>query len=534
MQPSRIPYASTGKFSGLIKDFLDQKEPIRSFFGNMPSLLGFENQLALKSGFEQVRRDVLIESLKKQYTHLNLQGDEAADIVKRINLLQQKNTFTVTTGHQLCLFTGPLYTVYKIVHTIKLAEELAAKFPQHNFVPIFWMATEDHDFEEVNHIHLNGHKIVWHATPGDAVGRMSTAGISKAIDELAFRLLEGDRTAGLLDDLRDAYEKHKNLADATRALVHKWFGQRGLLIVDGDDAELKKAMIPAFKRELLENLSFHAVEETNQKLAENFKIQVTPREINLFYLRDGMRTRIVETDGRFSALNTDFSWNENEILAELDNHPERFSPNVLLRPLYQETILPNLAYIGGGGEVAYWAEMKDMFDAFDVPFPIVMLRQSMQFEPKRLARKRQKLQLSFEELFQEYHIVANELIKRNCDYEAELAPQREKLIAAFAAIKTLATSTDKTLEKTVEAQKTQMLNKLMQLEKKMIRAAKRKDNDGLRMLQEWQNEMMPGGGLQERHDNILQHLVSFGDDFWSSLFKNVEPLNFEFLVLTEE
>ena len=163
-----------------------------------------------------------------------------------------------------------------------------------------------------------------------------------------------------------------------------------------------------------------------------------------------------------------------------------------------------------------------------------MLRQSVQLETKRLARKREKMGLSFVELFQEYHSIANELIKRNCDFEAEIAPHREKLVNAFAAIKELAIATDVTLEKAVEAQKTKALNKLFQLEKKMIRAAKRKDDDGLRMLQEWQNEMMPGGGLQERHDNILEHLLHFGDELWDALFDAVQPLDFKFLVLTEE
>ncbi len=534
MQASKISYAETGKFSEFILNYLDQKPPVAGFFGNWPTLAGFEKQLELKADFAQQKREVLAAQLAKQYAHLRLQGAEADLVAAQLNLLKNKNTFTVTTGHQLCLFTGPLYTVYKIIHTIKLAEELAKTFPDKNFVPLFWMATEDHDFEEVNHIYLHGHKLEWHTEPGNAVGRLDTSGIARVIDDLQKLLPAGERVAKLLSTLRDCYTKNENLADATRALVHNWFGHKGLICVDGDDAELKKTMIPAFKRELLEELSYRTVTETNQKLAEHTKIQVTPRPINLFYLHNNLRSRLVRNGANFSALNTNLNFTEAEILTELENFPDRFSPNVLLRPLYQGSILPNLAYIGGGGEVAYWAEMKEMFAAFQVPFPIVLLRQSVQLVPKKLARKQEKLGFTTQQLFGKYHNLANILVKRNCDYEAELLPTRERLEELFGEVKKLAKKTDVTLITTVEAQKSQALKRLLQLEKKLVRAAKRKDDDGLRMLQEWQNEMLPGGGLQERHDNILQHLVQFGDDLWESVFAAVEPLDFQFIVLTEE
>jgi bacillithiol biosynthesis cysteine-adding enzyme BshC len=533
MHATRIPYPSTNRFSPLVVDYLAQDEKIISFFGQAPTVDGFKKQLEAKQGFSSAIRKTLVAQLKQQYSCLPLPDDARIELHERIALLENENTFTVTTGHQLCLFTGPLYTVYKILHVIRLAEELTKKLGGVTVLPIFWMATEDHDFAEVNHIRYNSHKVVWHAEPGNAVGRMSTAGIAPVIEELRFRFPQGDLAEKILEELEEAYLKQTNLADATRAIVHKWFGHLGIICLDGDDVELKQFMIPAFGRELTENVAFTSVTQTNEKLGAEYGIQVNPRDINLFYLRDGRRNRITREGEVFSAVGTEWQWNEQEILEDLKTNPERFSPNVMLRPLYQETILPNLGYIGGGGEVAYWAQLKQLFQIFEVPFPIVVLRQSVQLVPKRISQKLEKLQVSELDLFTDQHELTRMLISRQCDYASEINAAEHRIAAEFAQVAKLAGETDTTLVKHVEAQMQRALNSLEGIEKKMFRAAKRNEGDALRRVQECRDVLQPGGGLQERHDNILQHLLEFGPDIITTIYNNIKPLDFEFISLNE-
>ena len=533
MQATRIPYPQTQRFSKLVLDYLANNAALASFFGEKPGLEGFEKQVDNKRGFSAASREVLVGRLKAQYQSLNLVEDEKAALHGSIEQLGMPNTYTVTTGHQLCLFTGPLYTVYKILHVIRLAEELTEKLDGVQVLPIFWMATEDHDFEEVNHIRYKGHKLVWHNQPGDAVGRMHTQAIKPVIEDLKNRLPLGLHAETIIADLEDAYLRNQNLADATRALVHKWFGKYGIICIDGDDAVLKKAMIPAFTRELLENVAYSAVSATNKKLSAHYGVQVTPRKINLFYLQDGIRSRIVKDDERFKPLSGQAEWSQSELLNELEGNPERFSPNVLLRPLYQETILPNLGYIGGGGEVAYWAQLKDMFVAFEVPFPIVVLRQSVQLVPKRIVRKLQKLELSIHDIFADYNTLSKELVHRNCGFNLDLDATRQQIRNLYNELGQLAGEVDETLIRHIEAQKKRVLNGIDTTEKKLFRAAKKSEDDVLRMLRECMDVLFPGGGLQERHDNIIEHLMEFGPDLIQTILETIQPVDFSFLSLEE-
>jgi bacillithiol biosynthesis cysteine-adding enzyme BshC len=533
MHATRIPYPNTNSFSPLVLNYLAQSEKITPFFGQQPTRSGFANQVEHKRGFSAEIRKTLVARLKQQYSCLPLADDARGELHQRITLLENENTFTVTTGHQLCLFTGPLYTVYKILHVIRLAEELSQKLENTTVLPIFWMATEDHDFAEINHIRYNGHKVVWHAAAGDAVGRMSTSGMGNVLQELRFRFPQSNHAEQLLTELEAAYFEQSTLANATRALVHKWFGHLGILCLDGDDAELKRFMIPAFSRELSAQVAFETVSTANEKLVNNFGIQVNPRDINLFYLRDGQRSRLTKSDEDFMAVGQSVLWRESEILAELHSNPERFSPNVLLRPLYQETILPNLGYIGGGGEVAYWAQLKPLFDEMGVPFPIVLLRQSVQLLPKRISQKLQKLELTAEAIFSDPHELTRLLIARQCDYSAEITAAEKQLTEVFSELAKLAAGADATLLKHVEAQKQRALKSVQGIEKKMFRAAKRSQSDALRMVQECRDVLKPGGGLQERHDNILQHMLLFGPGLVDEILRHIQPLNFEFISLTE-
>ena len=309
--------------------------------------------------------------MKKQLENLQLSDKQK----ENLQALSQENAFTIVTGHQLNLFTGPAFFVYKILQTIKTTDFLNQNIQGKKFVPIFWMATEDHDFEEINHFKTQNHIYSIDGKSGGAVGRIKVER-NNFIEEFEKEFKYNDFGKELIYWMKEAYAEGKTLAEATKTLVNKLFADRGLLMIDGDDRELKEQMKEIFADELKNNSLKKETHQSVENLTKKYgKVQVNPREINLFYLTE-TRDRI-EFDGeKYHVVDRDISFTEAEILAELESYPEKFSPNAVMRPVYQEKILPNIAYIGGNAEVMYWLELKEYFRHVEVPFPILIPRNS--------------------------------------------------------------------------------------------------------------------------------------------------------------
>jgi bacillithiol biosynthesis cysteine-adding enzyme BshC len=289
-----ISYQSSGYFTPLIVDYLNQKENLKPLYNRFPTLENFKLQLEKKQqNYNPGFRTVLVSELEKQY-----KGIDATSLTKQnIDLLKQDNSFTITTGHQLNLFTGPLYFLYKIVSAINLAKQLKSAYPEYNFVPVYWMATEDHDFEEINFFNFRSKKIHWNRESAGPVGRFSTEGLDAVLEIFTKELGMGENAAYLNSLFEEAYLKHEILTDATRYLANELFGEHGLVIIDGDSAELKRLFVPHVKEELLHQTSHHKVAETAE-LLKDYNIQVNPREINLFYLEDDFR-ETYHSSGRY-------------------------------------------------------------------------------------------------------------------------------------------------------------------------------------------------------------------------------------------
>ncbi len=328
-----ISFRDTNYFSDFICDYLEEKPELKSLYNRFPSLKNFKAQIEEKSSSKLVsesNRKALAEVLRHQYS--NLETSELTQ--ENIESLTLDNTFTITTGHQLNLFTGPLYFLYKIISTINLTRELKEEYPAYNFVPVYWMASEDHDFEEINYFNFKGKKIQWNSNQTGAVGHFNTNGLEDVLEVVSAEFGAGKFAEQLKSWFQEAYLNHSNLADATRFIANELFGEYGLVILDADDSDLKRLFIPNMQKELLDQTAYKAVSETNKKLEElDLKIQVNPRAINLFFIKDGIRERIIEDNGIYSVLETDISWNTNELLKYLDEMPEHFSPNVIMRPL---------------------------------------------------------------------------------------------------------------------------------------------------------------------------------------------------------
>lgn len=527
MQHKSISHAETRQFSEIVLDYLSKSEKLRPFFGAYPEIESFRAMIEAKSsGFKY--RDELVNALSNQYASAGL---NAGKLLRR---LSDNNTFTVTTGHQLSLLTGPLYFIYKIAGAIKLAEQLRKEFPQHDFIPVYWMASEDHDFDEINHLNLFGKRIEWESGQAGAVGRMKLTGVEEVLSEVYEILGDSSNAQEVKDLLNRAFgSPDQNYAQAVRRMVADIFGSERLLIVDGDDPILKSCFVPQMKKDLLERFAEEKVAETSDRLSKHYNLQVTPREINLFYLEEQLRERIVRKEEHFEVLHSGKIFSKSEILTELEAHPERFSPNVVLRPLYQETILPNLAYIGGGGELAYWFQLKAVFEEAGIGFPLLMLRNSVMWVGANELRKADKLGITVGDLFGEQNDLIKSVVKKLSDQELSLADQKEEISAVFDKVAELAEKIDPTLRKMVLADEARAVKSLEVIEKKMIKAEKDKSALSVNQINSLYEKLLPGGGLQERHDNFLEYYLRYGATWLEQVSEALSPLDQSFILIEE-
>lgn len=526
---SSIPIAQTGQFSKLFLAYLDGAPSVDELYSYSSNLEGFENNIKSRASLG-VNRCLLVESLRKQYQNASMDVPFTT-----IELLADKNTFTVCTGHQLCLFTGPLYFIYKILSTINLAEVLKKRYPSFQFVPVYWMASEDHDFEEIRSIHLFGKTLSWeNANAKGAVGRISTATLQPLLDQFAEILGTSDNAKEWISMFRDAYTQHANLADATRYFVHTLLGKYGLLVVDGDDKSLKASFSGMIKEDIFEQSNYKLVNETIHVLEEKeMKVQVSPREINCFYLTENSRERIefdVES-AVYKVLNTSIEFTRERIGLEVDEHPERFSPNVVLRPLYQQFILPNVAYVGGPGELAYWLEYRRMFEYHQIHYPALIPRNFALLMDEKHVRQLAKMGLEVIDLFEGIETLINLYVNKVVDSSLLLDQEEEDITGTFRRVTEKVAEVDITLKASVEAELQKVLKSLKMLEGKIMRAEKQKQEAAIQQLRKMKDKYFPQGQLQERYENIAPFYLKHGTLFIEQLKELMQPFDTNLLVI---
>lgn len=532
MEATCISYKETGYFSKTVTDYLEDQPDLRSFYNYRPDLKGFADLFNEKK--VAADRDILVTVLTEQYDRILAKEPNTVIPQKNIAALAEGNTYTVTTGHQLNIFAGPLYFIYKIVTAIKLARQLKAAFPDKNFVPVYWMASEDHDFAEINYTNIGGKKVHWWYEASGATGRINPDSMRQALNQYKGVLGIQQHAAELAEIVEKAYTTFDKLADATRYMVNALFGQYGLVIIDADDTRLKKQFAPIIARDIVEQNSYKCITATNTLLTGvGVDIQVNPREINFFYLADRLRERIVFEDGQYKVLNTEISFSEEELRKEIGEHPERFSPNVTMRPLYQECILPNVAYIGGGAELVYWLELKSTFDFYGETFPVLILRNSGLLMSSEAAAKIQKMELKPADIFQPADQIKNNWVASHSQHQLTLKEEWRELQCIFEKLKLRAAKIDDTLAPSTEAVQARLKHAIDNLEKKLVRAEKRNYSIRLEQIDHIKAELFPNNSLQERTENFGLFYVKWGQTFIDELIRHFEPLEFKFTVLTE-
>jgi bacillithiol biosynthesis cysteine-adding enzyme BshC len=513
-----------------VEDYLAGHQNLRPFFRFTPDDKGLKQAIETRKRFP-VDRETLELVIREQYLGYELSPLLSANI----EALRSDNTFTVCTAHQPNLLTGHLYFFYKIIHAVKLAQHLKAGSPEHNFVPVFYIGSEDNDLDELGHFYFGEKKFTWETRQTGAVGRMNTQDLKPLIEELKQTLgPPNENTQRLNQVVSDAYEGKMTIAEATRNIIHAFLNDYGLVVLDADDARLKRSFLPVMREELVDPKAVGLVTETSQKLNEHYKVQAYARPINLFYLKDDIRERIEKQGNKWQVLETSISFTKEELIAELEAHPERFSPNVILRGLYQEAILPDVAFIGGGSEVAYWMQLRPVFDHYRIFFPALILRQSALWMDKNDVRWQQQLGLADSTVFKPAEEIAAELVRGSTTQTLDLNKESESIDAAMTAIKAKATAVDATLNAAAEATLVKISRLLERLEKKMFRAEKRHYADQIRQIDTLKGKLFPGRQLQERHDNFLAYYIQYGPAFFSLLLDATLPFGDRFLILKPE
>jgi bacillithiol synthase len=527
----RLPYRQTGYFTKTVLDYIDQSAAIKPFFAYAPSIAGIQKAVAARKN-APINREALVTVLKQQYSSVQ----SGSKVQQNIERLLSPETFTITTAHQNNIFTGPLYFIYKILHVIRLADHLEESLPGQHFVPVFYIGSEDADLAELNHIYIDGQKLVWNTSQTGAVGRMK---IDKELVKL-IAAIEGQLGVQpygkeIVELLKACYREGDDLQTATFRFVNALFGEYGLIVLMPDNALLKAQMKKLFEDDLLNQAASGIVEKTVNELQNaGYKVQANPREINLFYLKDNIRERIEKTDEGWRVLNTSIWFNKDELLNELEAYPERFSPNVILRGLYQETILPNIAFVGGGGETAYWLQLKSLFDHYAIPFPVLLLRNSFLLTEKKWQEKIAKLGFSIEDFFHSERELLDRLVLKESPNEIKLNGSLSEVEQLYENFKRQAAAVDATLTRHVDALKLKTVHRLQELQKKMLRAEKRKFSDQQRQIHAIKDHLFPGDGLQERIDNLGYYYAKWGKTFIDTIYRHSLTLEQEFVILAEK
>lgn len=515
----KFPLEKTNRFSQFFLDYISEKEALKPFYNHYPKLNNFKSQIKSKK-FSLKKRQILYQILKSQYSELEISEKVKANI----EALKLEHTFTITTGHQLNIFTGPLYFIYKIITVVNAAKELKKIYSDYNFVPVYWMGSEDHDFDEIKYFNLFGKKHVWETDQTGATGRFVTKSMNALIKQLPEKV----------ELFEKAYLQHKTLSEAVRYYVNELLGLEGIVVVESDNRNFKQEFTKIMEDDIFNHHANDLVEETSsQLLTLNYKAQIFPRIINFFYLKGNLRERIIKENNGWKVNNTDLYFSEDEIKNLLKNEPEVFSPNVIMRPLYQETILPNLAYVGGPGELLYWLYLKSTFEYYNLSFPILMPRNFALIINKLSKKKMDKLGVSVENLFSSKEVLKKNYLLKNVDNQVDLSEDKVGLKSVFDNISLQTKQIDDSLEGFIRAEYSKALKSINTIEKRLKKSEEIKHEVALNQITAFKKKLFPKGGLQERHDNFLNIYIN-NPDFIQELINSFNPFDVNMNVLIDK
>ncbi len=523
LKNTSISYTSIPFFQP-IHAYLSLQKNIAAFYSYAPTLEGLQKKIHTEEK-QVTNRELLYNVIKKQYTSIQRPHQQTLQAIEKLAL---DTTFTVTTGHQLCLLGGSAFFMYKAISVIQLAQQLTTTNKDKNIIPIFWLATEDHDIPEIATITIANQKYTWNTSQEGITGTLSLndEAYNNWLQEVETQLQTLFPTLNYpIRDFLKQYSQHKNLADATRWLLHEWFGEYGLLVLDANDPSLKESFQAILQKELKDNVIYDKVSTTNKELHKvNPADYVNPRHPALFYIdENNQRHRIEKNNGKYYLIHaTNYQLIEN--IQSLKT--KQLSPNVLFRPLYQEYILPNLAYIGGSSEVKYWLQLKDTFTAFGIDYPVLLVRNSFLFTNNKIQALEYKLKTTSETILQNsFAALEKKLLRELFEIPEDLITEATNDFVNQLLEHPTREHNNPSLNYALESLKKRIEKQLIQYEYKLYKSHKQKNKQLSIDLSKIYENYYPTGVLQERIYSCIELYFEHGKDGIKQLLHHTSALD---------
>ena len=501
MKKETISFKETGNFSKKFLRFIENES--LSYYPKEKNILKTLKDL----NFTKDSREVLFKELDQQYENLEI----SSLVKKNIKSILSDNTFTVTTGHQLNIFTGPMYVIYKIVSVIKLSQTLSKKYPKYKFIPIYWMASEDHDFDEIKSFHSNGKTYTWDIKSKGPVGNLKTETLKNIFSE----------DISIPEFFKDAYSSSSSLSEAVRKYMNYLFGEYGLISIDPNSKDLKKNISDIIVDDVINN-TIENIEKSSNEVSD-----VYVRKVNFFYQESDLRERIDKTD-KYNVLSTSLSFTEKEIKDKIKSSPELFSPNVITRCLYQQRILPNVCYLGGPAEIVYWESFKKFFDNYNIPYPVLVPRDFALLLTAKVQKLIKKLNLLPRDLFEDKNKIENKVLEVEADESKNFKREIDHINKILINVSEKFEKEDPTMKPHVLATAKKIENRLLQIERRYINKQKKNNIKMINQVSDLYKFLNPDNSIQERKENV----ISFYDlNLIEDLIKNLDPLDLQFKIL---
>ncbi|MCX7919832.1 MAG: bacillithiol biosynthesis cysteine-adding enzyme BshC [bacterium] len=535
-----IPFTLIPGSSRLFLDYLAQSNELAAFYTAYPTEIAYPTVLA-KIQATQYPRNELVEILIEQN-----QSFGAPELtVQNIKQLENHTTVAIVTGQQVGLFGGPLYTVYKILTAIRLAQSLKEQYSIPT-VPMFWLAADDHDFSEINHITILdkfNHVVTLEYTSQNPTSTQSAGymvfdqQINEVIAQLESSLFDTEFKSAVFTRLRDCYQPGKNFATAFGQWMTRLFGNYGLVFVNPTDARIRRLASPLYKKEIAEqaNVKQAIRVTTNALLEKGYHRQVAVQEdkTNLFIDYSGTRHPIRIEGERYVFPGTNMKYTAAELIDLIDQCPERFSPNVLLRPIIEDALIPTLAYIAGPNELAYYAQCKGLYEVFGIQMPIVVPRVSITMVEKKIADVLDKyhieLGLIFENAEKTISDTLNQSLPQAIDFE--LNRLKEQIERQFQQLNETVTQWEPSMKEAIMNSRNSVLHQVRNLEQKIGLAHRKKSETVREQLKKLVNHILPNRDLQERTFNIIPYLIKYNVEFIDRLYSTIDKTNNEHQIL---
>ncbi len=532
LEYTRLPQ-SAGGYSSLFFDYLrGDPEVMKHFAGTFRDSTGFAAVMSNIDG-RPVDRSTLVQVLRDQNTAFGA----GANTLENIDRLARSTTYAVVTGQQVGVFGGPLYTCYKAATAILLAARLKVKFPDKDFVPVFWLEGEDHDFTEMSAIAIpdkDGRITPVSYLPGGVVPERNLGPIGELVfDEWIDRAVERLRellpvtefTEPLFAGVRSCYAPGKTFNEAFARWLGYLFHAYGLIFISANHPRLKRLLSPIFIRELNE---FPAVSQLvitqSAELEQRYHAQIKTKSINLFLFHKGGRYLIEPRETDFSLKGTRHFLSKDELLGIARETPELLSPNVVLRPVIQDTLLPTVAYIAGPSEIAYHAQLRPVYEHFGTVQPIIYPRASVSVIEDKVKRAAEKFELDIEEFFGDQERLVARVVEQISAVKVDgmFGNADQQLQSSLNELKFGLNEVDPTLIPALDNTLSRIRQQLNVLKEKAVVAQQRQHETAVRQIERSFAMLLPEGSMQERELNILFFLNKYGPGMISWLMEELE------------